>query len=153
MTGPLTVLVPGQVWVEDYTNEHAGARFNAIITVLWMEDARLLVHSPCYADDLARSEVSALGDVAFIVAPGSFHHLHVASAQKALPVARRAWGRRAPSRFCLPPVAGVARADRPPVEARGYLGPSHRCETAVWLSLPAAAEVGGVDTRPENTHA
>ncbi len=44
-----------------------------------------MIHSPCEIDDATRDEIAALGKVAFIVAPGSYHYFYVPSCQKAFP--------------------------------------------------------------------
>jgi len=55
----------------------------ARMTVIRLDDGRLMLHSPCEIDDHMRRALVELGEVAYIVAPGTFHHLHVASAQAA----------------------------------------------------------------------
>jgi hypothetical protein len=47
-----------------------------------------MLHSPCQVTATIKAEISALGRVAHIVAPGNFHHLHTATAQAAFPNAK-----------------------------------------------------------------
>jgi len=82
---PLTELVPGQIWVQEYPIHFAGCDFNARMTVIKISDTRLMLHSPCEIDSATKEAISALGDVVCIVAPGTYHHIHVSSAQAAFP--------------------------------------------------------------------
>ncbi len=77
--------VAGSIWLLSYPIALAGVRFEARMTVVRMRDGALVVHSPGPLDDAVRSEIDALGRVAVIVAPGNFHHLHVAACQRAYP--------------------------------------------------------------------
>jgi len=47
-----------------------------------------MIHSPCDIDYTLKTEIQYLGPVAFIVAPGTYHHLYVQSCQKAFPDAK-----------------------------------------------------------------
>src|SRR6185312_5271595 len=80
-------IVPDRVWVEEHSLSLAGARFLTRMTVLRLNDG-LCLHSPVEIDEETRSAIAALGEVRAIVAPSTFHHLFVASAQKAFPDAR-----------------------------------------------------------------
>jgi len=66
----------------------AGTRFGARRTVIWLASGKILLHSPGEIGAALADELSALGPVAHLVAPGSFHHLHVTSAQAAFPDAK-----------------------------------------------------------------
>ncbi len=81
----LTEFVPNQIWLKEYPIHYAGCDFNARMSVVRVSDSKLLLHSPCEIDAQTRQEISTLGDVAFIVAPGSYHYFHIASAQAAFP--------------------------------------------------------------------
>lgn len=78
-------LVRDQIWLAPYPVKLAGARFEARMTLARRSDGALLVHSPGPVDDALRRRIETLGRVAVIVAPGNFHHLHVASCQRAFP--------------------------------------------------------------------
>ena len=84
---PLSEFVPGQLWLQDYPIHFAGCDFDARMAVIRVSDTELMIHSPCEIDSATRDAISALGDVAYIVAPGSYHHIHIASAQAAFPEA------------------------------------------------------------------
>ena len=77
----------GQIWLKEYPIHFAGCDFNARMTVLRLADSRLMLHSPCEIDPGTKEALMSLGEVAYIVAPGSYHYLHVASAQAAFPEA------------------------------------------------------------------
>jgi hypothetical protein len=59
--------------------------FNARMSVVRVSDSKLLLHSPCEIDAPTKQAISALGEVAYIVAPGSYHYFHIPSAQAAFP--------------------------------------------------------------------
>lgn len=82
---PLTEFVPGKIWVQEYPIRYAGCDFNARMTVIKISGTSLMLHSPCEIDPATREAVSVLGDVACIVAPGSYHYFHVPSAQAVFP--------------------------------------------------------------------
>jgi hypothetical protein len=77
--------VAGQIWLREYPIRFAGCDFNARMSVVRLPDSNLLLHSPCHIDGPTKQAISSLGNVAYIVAPGSYHHLHIASAQAAFP--------------------------------------------------------------------
>lgn len=58
------------------------------MTIIRLVSGELLLHSPCDITEPLAREIAGLGAVAHIVAPGNFHHLHVASAQAAFPEAK-----------------------------------------------------------------
>ena len=83
----LTEFIPDQIWLVDYPIKYAGCRFNARMSVVRLANGSLMLHSPCDMDDATENAVSRLGQVSCIVAPGSFHYLHVAKAQLRFPAA------------------------------------------------------------------
>ncbi|MBU2678039.1 MAG: DUF4336 domain-containing protein [Gammaproteobacteria bacterium] len=84
---PLSEFVPGQVWLQEYPIHFAGCDFDGRMAVIRVSATELMIHSPCEIDSATRDAISALGDVAYIVAPGSYHHIHIPSAQAAFPEA------------------------------------------------------------------
>lgn len=82
---PLSEYVPGQLWLQEYPIRFAGCDFNARMSVIKVSGKELLIHSPCEIDPETKKAISALGHVAYIVAPGTYHHLHIPSAQAAFP--------------------------------------------------------------------
>ncbi len=81
----LIEFVPDQIWLQDYPIHYAGCDFDARMTVVRVSDSELLLHSPCEIDPATRESIARLGDVAYIVAPGSYHYFYVPSAQAAFP--------------------------------------------------------------------
>lgn len=79
----LKEFVAGQIWYKEYPIHYAGCDFNARMSVIRISDSKLLLHSPCEIDAATKEAISALGDVACIVAPGSYHYFYVDSAQAA----------------------------------------------------------------------
>jgi hypothetical protein len=58
------------------------------MTVIRLDSGELMLHSPCDITPTIVKEISTLGHVAHIVAPGNFHHMHTAIAQAAFPMAK-----------------------------------------------------------------
>jgi hypothetical protein len=77
--------VPRSIWLASYPVRLAGAAFEARTALIRCGDGSIVVHSPGPLDDAARNEIASLGPVGVIIAPGNFHHLHVAACQRAFP--------------------------------------------------------------------
>ena len=84
---PLRAFVPDLLWLKEHTVSLAGGRFLTRMTVIRL-DAGLCLHSPVEIDTPTRTAIEALGEVRAIIAPSTFHHFFVASAQRAFPAAR-----------------------------------------------------------------
>ena len=65
------------VWVVAQPLSFFGLHLGARMTVVKMRDGTLTLYSPVAMDEALAAEVDVLGDVANIVAPNRFHHLHV----------------------------------------------------------------------------
>lgn len=87
MAFPLRELVRGQLWVKEHPVRLAGGRFLTRMTIMRLDDG-LCLHSPVEIDTATRSTIEGLGEVRAIIAPSTFHHFFVASAQSAFPSAR-----------------------------------------------------------------
>jgi hypothetical protein len=83
----LIEFVPDSIWVYEYPVHFCGFNINARMTVIRLSDGTLMLHSPCEISQVLRGIISAIGTVQYIVAPGTFHFLHVTSAQTAFPEA------------------------------------------------------------------
>ena len=79
--------IAGQIWLCSYPVNYLCIELYARMTVIRLDDGGLMLHSPCEIDDDMRRALGELGEVRYIVAPGTFHHLHVPSAQAAFPEA------------------------------------------------------------------
>ena len=62
-----------------------GIRLSSRMTVVRLADSSLWLHSPVPLSSDVRSQVAALGDVRYIVAPNKLHHLFVADCAAAFP--------------------------------------------------------------------
>ncbi|MBM4245756.1 MAG: DUF4336 domain-containing protein [Deltaproteobacteria bacterium] len=76
------------VWVAERPLKFLGLPVGARMTVIRLDDGRLLLHSPLPLDDAMRAELDALGPVAYAVAPNRLHHLFAGDVAKAYPEAR-----------------------------------------------------------------
>src|SRR3569833_226534 len=84
----LTPYVVDEIWLCAYPVRLAGTTFEARMTVIRLASGRLMLHSPCNITAAIAEEISALGSVAYIIAPGNFHHMYAATAQAAFPTAK-----------------------------------------------------------------
>ena len=88
MTPPLHPYIPGEIWLCSYPVRYMGARFDARMSVIRLPDGTLMLHSPCAIDAAMKTALERLGEVRAIVAPGTYHYLHIPSAQAAFPAAK-----------------------------------------------------------------
>jgi hypothetical protein len=88
MSFELEEYVPGKIWLCSYPVRYFGTELDARMTVIRLDDGRLMLHSPCEIDSRLKQELEEIGTVAFVIAPGNFHYLHVPSAQAAFPDAK-----------------------------------------------------------------
>ena len=73
--------VPGTIYIVEYGIRFGGMDLFSRMTIVRLNDGKLWLHSPCKLDALLKSEIDQLGEVAYIIAPGNFHHLHVSDLQ------------------------------------------------------------------------
>jgi hypothetical protein len=73
------------IWIETRRARFFGVETGSRMTVVRMANGALFVHSPVGLDDALRREVDALGEVAAVVSPSLFHHLHVGGWMQAYP--------------------------------------------------------------------
>ena len=79
--------IPGKIYIVEYPIHYGGLDLFSRMTVVRLDDGKLWVHSPCQLDTQLKSEIDRLGEVAYIIAPGNFHHLHIADFQGHYPAA------------------------------------------------------------------
>ncbi len=60
------------IWIKEYPVHYAGVDFNSRMTVIRLLNNNLLIHSPCEIDRKTQLAIERLGQVEFIVAPGSY---------------------------------------------------------------------------------
>lgn len=87
MESYLDEYIPGQIWLCLYPVKYAGLSFSSRMTVFRLSDGKVLLHSPCHINASLKQAIEEIGEVAYIAAPGSYHYLHVPSAQQAFPAA------------------------------------------------------------------
>lgn len=87
MSYSLEEYVPGKIYIVEYPIRYSGLDLFSRMTVVRLDDGSLWVHSPCLADARLKSDIDRLGQVSYIIAPGNFHHLHVADFQAHYPAA------------------------------------------------------------------
>ncbi len=75
------------IWISDYPVHYAGCDFQARMSIVRLSNGDLFLHSPSEINGELKAEIDLLGKVAFIVAPGTYHYLHIPSAQQAFPEA------------------------------------------------------------------
>lgn len=85
--GPPTPFAEG-VWVDTAPIRIVGMPLSSTMTVLRLADKSLLVHSPIEPTEERRAFVEALGPVAHLYAPNTFHHLYIGEWAAAFPSAR-----------------------------------------------------------------
>lgn len=86
--GALREFVPGAIWLVDYPVRYFGIDIAARMVVIRLSDGRVMLQSPGEITPDLKAKIEAIGPVAWIVAPGTFHHLHVSAAQAAFPAAQ-----------------------------------------------------------------
>jgi hypothetical protein len=73
-TMELQEYIPNQIWTCKYPVHYAGCDFTGRMTVIRLANGYLMLPSPCQIDADLKQAIQALGEVGYIVAPGSFHH-------------------------------------------------------------------------------
>lgn len=84
----LVEYIQGQIWLCEYPVHYFGLDFNSRMTVIRLDGGSVLLHSPCAIDEPLKQAIEEIGPVTQIVAPGTYHYFHIASAQDAFPQAQ-----------------------------------------------------------------
>lgn len=79
--------IEDRIWIVEYPVRFMGMDLFARTTIIKLESGELIIHDPCKIDDSTKRQIDALGEVKYIIAPGSFHHLFVTDFQKKYPQA------------------------------------------------------------------
>jgi hypothetical protein len=77
--------IPGAIYIVEYPIRFGGMDLFSRMTIVKLNNNKLWIHSPCKLDALLKAEIDRLGEVAYIIAPGNFHHLYVSDFQAAYP--------------------------------------------------------------------
>lgn len=79
--------IPGKIYIVEYPIRFAGMDLFSRMTIVRLSDGKLWVHSPSKLDTKLKADIDELGEVAYIIAPGNYHHLNVSDFQSAYPSA------------------------------------------------------------------
>jgi len=77
--------IPRKIYLVEYPVHFAGLDVFARMTIVRLDDSTLWVHDPCQLTPQLKSQIDELGEVAYIIAPGTYHHLHVLAFQSHYP--------------------------------------------------------------------
>ena len=81
----LTEYIKDQIWILEYPVRFAAMDLFARTTVIRLDNGDLIIHDPCKIDDAIKDDIDALGNVRFIIAPGTYHHLFITDFQEKYP--------------------------------------------------------------------
>ncbi len=79
----ISPIVDGRIWASERPVWFSGVRLRARTSVIRLDDGRLLIHSPTPPSDSWVKQVTALGEVSWLVVPNCFHHLGTPAAAAA----------------------------------------------------------------------
>lgn len=85
MTYSIDEYLPGAIYIVEYPVRFGGMDLFSRMTIVRLSDGKLWLHSPCKVDISLKTQIDQLGEVAYIIAPGNFHHLHVSGLQAHYP--------------------------------------------------------------------
>lgn len=112
--------IAGDLWVAERPQRFLGLAVGARMTVVRLSGGRLLLHSPLPLDAALRTQIDALGEVRYAVAPNRLHHLYAGDVAKAYPNARL-WVAPSLERKRPDLVIAAVLGDEAPEEWRGEL--------------------------------
>ncbi|HEY2049566.1 MAG TPA: DUF4336 domain-containing protein [Caulobacteraceae bacterium] len=89
MSDPLLQPIGTDIWLTDGSHvEVAGFRYPTRMAVIRLTGGGLFIWSPVSLSETLRRQLEGLGEVRFLVAPNSLHHLFLAEWRQAYPQAR-----------------------------------------------------------------
>ena len=77
-----------QLWVKKQAQKYYGLEVGTRMTMIRLEQGDLVIISPVELDQQEIAEINALGKVAYIIAPNSFHYLYLQACQNVYPQAQ-----------------------------------------------------------------
>lgn len=83
----LTEYIKDQLWIIEYPVRFAGMEIFGRMIIIKLGNGEILIHDPCKINQATKSELDKLGEVKYIVAPGTYHHLFVTEFQQHYPQA------------------------------------------------------------------
>lgn len=81
----LSEYIKDQIWILEYPIRFAAMDLFGRMTIIKLENGDLLIHDPCKINESVKSEIDKIGEVKYIVAPGTYHHLFVTEFQQQYP--------------------------------------------------------------------
>lgn len=81
MSYSLEKYLPETIYIVEYPIRYGGINLFSRMTLVRLQDGKLWVHSPCQLNAELKCDIDKLGEVAYIIAPGTFHHLFVSEFQ------------------------------------------------------------------------
>jgi hypothetical protein len=81
----LTDYIKNQIWIREYPVRYAGINLFGRMTIIKLDGGDLIIHDPCEINDSVKDEIDTIGEVKYIVVPGSYHHLFATDFQKKYP--------------------------------------------------------------------
>jgi len=85
MTYKIEEYIQDKIYIVEYPIRFAGMDLFSRMTIVKLGDSKLWVHSPSKVDAELKAGLDELGEVAYIIAPGNYHHLNVVDFQSAYP--------------------------------------------------------------------
>jgi len=85
MSNFLEEYITEKIWIVEYPIRFGGMDIFGRMTVIRLNNGNLFIHSPCKIDAQLKADLDRIGPVAFIVAPGNYHHLYVSDCQQHYP--------------------------------------------------------------------
>ena len=79
--------ISDKIFIVEYPVRFGGMDLYSRMTMVKLSYGKLWLHSPCKLEPGFKSQIDGIGEVGYIVAPGNFHHLHVADIQSQYPEA------------------------------------------------------------------
>ena len=76
------------LWLIEAAQKYSGLEVGTRMTIVRLEDDKLLLISPIVISGKLKDEIETLGSVAYIVSPNLFHHTHIESCCSAFPDAQ-----------------------------------------------------------------
>ncbi|MCG8669322.1 MAG: DUF4336 domain-containing protein [Pseudomonadales bacterium] len=85
MTYKIEEFIKDHIYIFEYPIRFAAMDLYSRMTIVKLPGGELWIHSPSKLDAELKSNIDALGEVSYIIAPGNFHHLNVTEFQSAYP--------------------------------------------------------------------
>lgn len=87
MTSKLTT-IDNDIWTVESSHRFFEIHFGARMTVIRLNSADLIHHSPIFIDGSLKDELNNIGSVKYIVVPNKFHHIDVKNCVFTFPEAK-----------------------------------------------------------------